>query len=280
MVNIEKEVLKLLTGIEIKVSSKGVLTFISVPRSYTLSELVLPDFIKSIDINEDSQYINTSSLRRIVFPKELDKCYFECGFGGSPDSLVFGTVKSLDGIGLYNTSLKDVRFDSIDSIERLSFAECDGLEDFDFSKVNSSIKEGAFTNCTSLNSLKNIDKCKKVSFGETCFQGCINLDYLHLSGNCSFAYRCFFNCTRIKEIVVDEEVVLGSRCFDNCCNAERILIKNFNSIRGKIDIADSCYNANIEVYNAKRTSRDEVIKALGASYASLTVHEEKYKCGF
>lgn len=278
MDNIGKEILKfkLLTGIEMKVDESGVLNWLWIPESCTLHTLEFPSFIKSISLDASEYLWDTDTIQKVIFPKELETCYIEGGITGAKH-LVFGTVKEfIDGIASCLNTLETIEFDSAGGIGTESFAYCESLKEFDFSKVVRVVEAEAFMNCKGMKTLKNIDECDNVTFGDNCFDSCTGLTSLHLAGNCQFGYKCFSDCTGLKNITVEDGVVLRSYCFHNCRSLEHVVIKNFELLAGIDGLVTFNKNVKFEVYNIGGTHIDDVCHTLGAKVDSLTIHRDRY----
>ncbi|MGN1297247.1 MAG: leucine-rich repeat protein [Clostridia bacterium] len=219
---------------------------IIVPKA--IKEVEMPNGIVSI---EAETFSNCTSLTSVIIPDSVT----------SIESLAFSNCTSLISITLGNgvTSISDSAFNGCNKLESIDVSE----ENDTYSSVNGilynkeqttivmvpkaikeveipngiiSIKDGAFSNCTSLTSVRIPDSITNI--GDNAFYNCSALTSLEIPNSVtSIGSSAFYNCSALTSITIPNSVTnIGSSAFYNCRNLTSVTIPD-----GIISIEDNTF---------------------------------------
>ena len=115
--------------------------------------------------------------------------------------------------------------DSVTSIGRYAFANCENLRSVDMSENISEIETYAFSNCTNLESIDI--PASVTSIGTRAFNACASLETVTFLGNdiTMIESYAFADCTSLREIEIPSSVTeIGSNVFSGCSSLTRVVL--------------------------------------------------------
>ena len=106
--------------------------------------------------------------------------------------------------------------DSVTSIGKGAFQECDNLTSVTIPDSVTSIGNSAFESCSNLTSVTIPDSVTSISYGS--FQGCDNLTSVTIPNSVtSICERAFLECRSLSSIVIPNSVIsIGDSAFEGC----------------------------------------------------------------
>ena len=127
---------------------------------------------------------------------------------------------------IFESSIRSVVFPSkIDSIDKLSFANCTEIEEIKLPVGITSIDDHTFSGCSKLKTVTIPDGVLKI--GDDAFRNCTSLSSVDIpESTIILGERCFFSCKNLKSIVLPENLVkIGKNAFLGTAPSE-ITVKN------------------------------------------------------
>lgn len=137
-------------------------------------------------------------------------------------------------IPLSNVDLKSLPFDgrknlrkiqildTVKSIGKDEFKDCENLEEILLPNTVTSIEEGAFKGCKNLKHIHMNDSVKSIA--PTAFEGCESLKEVWIPGSVTSIGECAFRgCVNLRAIFIPDSVrSIGAGAFNDCVNLEEV----------------------------------------------------------
>lgn len=203
-----------------------------------ITTLIVKEGVTSIG---DYAFLGCYKISNISFPNSLTSIGYSA-FGPCSGLTEITLPENLIYLGGY--SLTSGNFSSISipigitSIEKYTFANCKKLKSVSLPDTLTSIGEGTFNQCTSLDSF-NIPK-NVVDIGRYAFWNCTSLKHIEIpSGIPQINEGTFDNCSSLKSISIPSSVVsIGESAFYGCNSLEDVYFSGTQSQWENISVAN------------------------------------------
>lgn len=203
-----------------------------------ITTLIVKEGVTSIG---DYAFLGCYKISSISFPNSLTSIGYSAFDPCSglteitlPENLIY-----LGGYSLTSGNFSSISIPiGITSIEKYTFANCKKLKSVSLPDTLTSIGEGTFNQCTSLDSF-NIPK-NVVDIGRYAFWNCTSLKHIEIpSGIPQINEGTFDNCSSLKSISIPSSVVsIGESAFYGCNSLEDVYFSGTQSQWENISVAN------------------------------------------
>lgn len=203
-----------------------------------ITTLIVKEGVTSIG---DYAFLGCYKISNISFPNSLTSIGYSAFDPCSglteitlPENLIY-----LGGYSLASGNFSSISIPiGITSIEKYTFANCKKLKSVSLPDTLTSIGEGTFNQCTSLDSF-NIPK-NVVDIGRYAFWNCTSLKHIEIpSGIPQINEGTFDNCSSLKSISIPSSVVsIGESAFYGCNSLEDVYFSGTQSQWENISVAN------------------------------------------
>ena len=203
-----------------------------------ITTLIVKEGVTSIG---DYAFLGCYKISNISFPNSLTSIGYSAFDPCSglteitlPENLIY-----LGGYSLTSGNFSSISIPiGITSIEKYTFANCKKLKSVSLPDTLTSIGEGTFNQCTSLDSF-NIPK-NVVDIGRYAFWNCTSLKHIEIpSGIPQINEGTFDNCSSLKSISIPSSVVsIGKSAFYGCNSLEDVYFSGTQSQWENISVAN------------------------------------------
>ena len=118
---------------------------------------------------------------------------------------------------ILNDAFKDCK-----NLKKITLKHFENKVDHEETVGSLTVGNGAFSGCTSLNEIVNIDRLTTV--GNRAFYGCTSLTSLDISGLRIASSEVFANCTNLATVTMSAQTQLGRSMFKGCVSLNNVVI--------------------------------------------------------
>ena len=265
------------------VSGMENVTYIGWSAFYNCSNLTTVSFGTSLAEIDDHAFKNCVKLTNCTFPASLtviDEWCFE-NTGLTSVSILSPNVKLGAGVFYNCQNLVSVQLNSYASYN--VFCECPKLTTVSIG-ANASIGYQAFYGCSSLKNITFTEGNEGISIGEGAFRNCTGLETISLPKNVRYIYeRAFNGCTLLKNVSLPFGLLeIGNFAFSGATALNSIVIPN-SVIEIGYAAFDGCTLNSILIPNSVTSigdsfcSNSTVIQCYPGSYAQRYAADKNYR---
>ena len=243
-----------------------------------ITTLIVKEGVTSIG---DYAFLGCYKISNISFPNSLTSIGYSAFDPCSglteitlPENLIY-----LGGYSLTSGNFSSISIPiGITSIEKYTFANCKKLKSVSLPDTLTSIGEGTFNQCTSLDSF-NIPK-NVVDIGRYAFWNCTSLKHIEIpSGIPQINGGTFDNCSSLKSISIPSSVVsIGESAFYGCNSLEDVYFSGTQSQWENISVANYQNTAleNATIHYQSTGPEDEKEFTFGRDNLSFLNHSDYF----
>lgn len=243
-----------------------------------ITTLIVKEGVTSIG---DYAFLGCYKISNISFPNSLTSIGYSAFDPCSglteitlPENLIY-----LEGYSLTSGNFSSISIPiGITSIEKYTFANCKKLKSVSLPDTLTSIGEGTFNQCTSLDSF-NIPK-NVVDIGRYAFWNCTSLKHIEIpSGIPQINEGTFDNCSSLKSISIPSSVVsIGESAFYGCNSLEDVYFSGTQSQWENISVANYQNTAleNATIHYQSTGPEDEKEFTFGRDNLSFLNHSDYF----
>ena len=199
----------------------------------SLKSMTIPDNVTNIG---ESMFYGCSELEHIQLPSTFttitNNMFRDCPKLDVENDIDFSKITSIGTYAFRGSSIETLTtYSGLTSIGEGAFSECTDLETISMADTTNNYTLGmsVFENCTSLKNVRLSGKIKILP--NKCFNGCTSLEQFTVpDGTITINNNCFGNCTNLAAIYIPKSVTtIGSstiKVFNGCPNLTKIYIQN------------------------------------------------------